>query len=84
MTPEVLIAIGGFAITSGGALIATVWAMLNAKIERIEKESDKTREQFRERIADLYAKQESQRERGDHQHLDVFKALYERTCQHGD
>lgn len=84
MSNELLIWIGGFAITFGGALVATVWAMLNAKIDRIDKEAERARESLRERIADLYQKQEGARERSDHHHLEIFKALYERTCRHED
>jgi len=50
MTGDLAMWIIGFAITSGGALIGTVWAMLNAKIDTQKREID----QVRERIADLY------------------------------
>lgn len=78
MTGELAIWIIGFAITSGGALIGTVWAMLNAKIDSQSKAS----EQIRERIADLYRKLELQRERSDAHHLEITKSLYDRTCHH--
>jgi uncharacterized coiled-coil protein SlyX len=78
MSNEVLMWIAGFCVTSGGALIATVWAMLNSKIDGQKREID----QVRERIADLYQKLEQQRQRTDGHHLDITKALYERTCRH--
>lgn len=77
MSTEVLFWLAGFCVTSGGALIATVWAMLNSKIDGHKREI----EQLRERIADLYRKLELQRERTDAHHLDITKALYERTCE---
>jgi hypothetical protein len=78
MSGELAIWIVGFAITSGGALIGTVWAMLNAKIDG----QNKSVEQIRDRIADLYRKLELQRERSDAHHLEITKALYDRTCNH--
>lgn len=78
MTQELAMWIVGFCVTSGGALIATVWAMLNSKIDGQKRDID----QVRERIADLYRKQELARERSDLHHLEITKALYERTCHH--
>lgn len=78
MTPDLAMWIVGFAITSGGALIGTVWAMLNAKIDG----QNKSIEQMRERIADLYRKLELQRERSDAHHLSITEKLYDRTCHH--
>lgn len=75
MNTEVLVWVGGFAVTSGGALIGTVWAMLNAKIDERKREN----EQIRERIADLYRKLEVQRERVDDHRLELTTKLYERT-----
>lgn len=77
MSNELLFWIAGFCVTSGGALIATVWAMLNSKIDSQKREI----EQVRERIADLYRKLELQRERTDGNHLEITKAMYERTCK---
>ena len=79
MKDSLLIWIAGFCVTSGGALIATVWTMLNSKIDGQKRET----EQVRERIADLYQKLEKQRERTDEHRLDITKALYERTCKNG-
>ena len=78
MNGELAIWIVGFAITSGGALVGTVWAMLNAKIDS----QNKSIEQIRERIADLYRKLELQRERSDAHHLNITEKLYDRTCSH--
>lgn len=72
MSTDLLIWIGGFAVTSGGALIGTVWAMLNAKIDSHRKET----EILRERIADLYAKLEKARERSDDHRYEIVKLVY--------
>jgi hypothetical protein len=78
MTGDLAIWIVGFAVTSGGALVGTVWAMLNARIDG----QNKSIEQMRERIADLYRKIELQRERSDAHHLSITEKLYARTCHH--
>lgn len=72
MNGELVVWIGGFCVTSGGALIATVWAMLNAKIDSQKREC----ELLRERIADLYAKLEKARERSDEHRFEMLKNLY--------
>ena len=79
MKDSLLLWIAGFCVTSGAALIGTVWAMLNAKIDG----QNKNLEQVRERIADLYRKLEIHRERTDEHRLDITKALYERTSKNG-
>lgn len=73
MKDNLLLWIGGFCVTSGGALIATVWAMLNAKIDGHRRET----EILRERIADLYAKLEKARERSDDHRYEMAKMVYE-------
>lgn len=77
MNESLLMWIAGFCVTSGAALIGTVWAMLNNKIDA----QNKSIEHIRERIADLYQKLEKQRERTDEHRLDITKSLYERTCK---
>lgn len=74
MSGELLVWIGGFCVTSGGALIATVWAMLNAKIDEQRRECAL----LRERIADLYAKLEKARERSDEHRFEMLKYVYDR------
>lgn len=74
MSGDLLVWIGGFCVTSGGALIATVWAMLNSKIDGQKREC----ELLRERIADLYAKLEKARERSDEHRFEMLKSFYER------
>lgn len=77
MNQTLLIWIAGFVVTSGGALIATVWAMLNAKIDGQKRDN----EQVRERIADLYRKLEIHRERTDDHRLELTRQIYERTSK---
>ena len=73
MNPELIIWIGGFCVTSGGALIATIWAMLNAKIAEQKRECSL----LRERIAVLYQKLERNRERTDEHRFEMLKYVYE-------
>lgn len=79
MNTELLFWLGGFAVTIGGALITTVWAMLNGKIDGQKREI----EQIRERIGDLYYKLEKARERTDDHRYEMTKMVYERTERHG-
>lgn len=79
MNTELLVWIGGFVVTSGGALIGTIWAMLNAKIAEQKRECAL----LRERIADLYQKLERNRERTDEHRFEMLKHVYERTGKNG-
>lgn len=75
ISSEVILALGGFAVTLCGALIATVWAMLNERIKSAEKEASRVRE----RIADLYVKLELARERADNHRLELTELIFRRT-----
>ena len=63
-----------YAVGVIGSLIGVVWAMLNGKIESQTKELAV----LRERIADLYKKVETTRERGDGQHLAAMLEVYKK------
>jgi uncharacterized coiled-coil protein SlyX len=79
MSQELMLWLGGFCVTSGGALIATIWAMLNAKIAEQKRECSL----LRERIADLYAKLEKARERSDEHRFEMLKYVYEKGGTNG-
>ena len=59
----------------GGGMVGVVWKMLNDRLDSNKEDVA----QIRERIADLYQKLEAQRQRTDGHHLEITKALYERT-----